>query len=39
METAAKARGETASHLTPVDLSRAQERARKWFEDHRAKAQ
>ena len=39
METAAKTRDETASHLTPVDLSRAQERARKWFEDHPAKVQ
>jgi TPR repeat protein len=29
-----KTRDEAASHLTPADLSRAQERARKWFEDH-----
>lgn len=28
-----------ASHLTPADLSREQERARKWFEAHRAKPQ
>ena len=39
METAAKTRDETASHLTPADLSRVQERARKWFEDHPAKVQ
>jgi TPR repeat protein len=39
METVAKTRDETASHLTPADLSRVQERARKWFEDHPAKAQ
>ncbi len=26
-----------ASHLTPADLSREQERARKWFEAHQAK--
>jgi TPR repeat protein len=30
-------RDETASHLTPADLSRVQERARRWFEDHPAK--
>ncbi len=35
----AKARDEAASHLTPADLSREQERARKWFEDHPAKPQ
>jgi TPR repeat protein len=34
----AKDRDEAASHLTPADLSREQERARKWFEDHPAKA-
>jgi hypothetical protein len=33
----AKFRDETASHLTPADLSRAQERAWKWFEAHQAK--
>ena len=31
-------RDEVASHLTPADLSRVQERARKWFEDHHVKA-
>ena len=36
-EDVAKERGEAASHLTPADLSRAQARARKWFEDHLAK--
>jgi TPR repeat protein len=39
METAAKTRDETASHLPPADLSRVQERARKWFEGHPVKAQ
>jgi TPR repeat protein len=39
METAAKIRDEAASHLTPADLARAQERVRKWFEDHPAKPQ
>jgi len=29
-----KSRDEAASHLTPTELSRVQERARKWFEDH-----
>ena len=33
----AKARDEAASHLTPADLFRAQERAAKWFEAHQAK--
>ncbi|HEY5382434.1 MAG TPA: tetratricopeptide repeat protein [Acidobacteriaceae bacterium] len=28
-----------ASHLTPADLSREQERARKWFEEHQTKPQ
>jgi len=28
-----------ASHLTPAELSRVQERARKWFEAHQAKPQ
>jgi TPR repeat protein len=32
-----KHRDGAASHLTPVDLARAQERARKWFEAHQAK--
>ncbi len=32
---AAKNRDEAASHLTPADLSRVQERARKWFEGRR----
>jgi TPR repeat protein len=36
---ASKYRGEAASHLTPADLSREQERARKWFEAHQAKPQ
>ncbi len=31
-------RDNAASHLMPADLSRVQERARKWFEDHPAKA-
>ena len=35
----AKDRDEAASHLTPADLSREQERARKWFEAHQAKPQ
>jgi hypothetical protein len=35
----AKYRDRVASHLTPADLSRQQERARKWFEAHRAKPQ
>lgn len=38
-ELAAKHRDEAASHLTPADLSRQQERARKWFEEHQAKPQ
>ena len=36
-EVAAEQRDEAASHLTQADLSREQERARKWFEDHPAK--
>ena len=36
-EIAAAERDEVASHLTPADLSREQERARKWFEDRAAK--
>lgn len=35
----AKYRDETASHLTPDDRSRAQDRARKWFDAHQAKPQ
>ncbi len=35
----AKYRDEAASHLTPADLFRVQERARKWFEAHQAKPQ
>jgi TPR repeat protein len=38
-ERLAKDRDEAASHLTPADLSREQERARKWFEEHQAKPQ
>jgi TPR repeat protein len=38
-EAATKIRDEIASHLTPADLSREQERARKWFEAHQAKPQ
>jgi hypothetical protein len=38
-EKAADLRDKAASHLTPADLSREQERARKWFEAHRAKSQ
>jgi TPR repeat protein len=36
-EAAATIRDGAASHLTPADLSREQERARIWFEAHRAK--
>ena len=35
----AKDRDEAASHLTPAELARVQERVRKWFEDHPAKPQ
>ena len=38
-EIAAQDRDKAASHLSPADLSRAQERARKWFENHPAKPQ
>jgi TPR repeat protein len=38
-ERAVKFRDDAASHLTPSDLSRIQERARKWFEEHPAKPQ
>jgi hypothetical protein len=34
---ATKHRDEAAFHLTPANLSREQERARKWFEAHQAK--
>jgi uncharacterized protein len=36
---AVKKRDVAASHLSPADLASAQERARKWFEDHPAQAQ
>lgn len=36
-EGAHKGRAAAATYLTPADLSRVQERARKWFEDHPAK--
>jgi len=39
LDTAVKSRNLSASHLTPAELSREQERARKWFEDHPAKPQ
>lgn len=35
----AQYRDDAASHLTPADLARGQERARKWFEAHPAKPQ
>ncbi len=38
-EGAVKDRDIAASMLAPADLSRVQERARKWFEDHPAKLQ
>jgi hypothetical protein len=38
-EQTAKYRDEAASHLAPTVLAREQERARKWFEAHRAKPQ
>jgi TPR repeat protein len=38
-EQAAKFRDEIESHLTPADLARVQERARKWSEAHQAKPQ
>lgn len=37
-EELAKYRDEAASHLSNTALLRTQERARKWFEDHTAKA-
>ena len=36
-ETTAKDRDQAASSQTPANLSRVQERARKWFDDHAAK--
>jgi TPR repeat protein len=36
---ATKHRDEAAFHLTPANLSREQERVRKWFEAHQAKPQ
>jgi TPR repeat protein len=38
-EAVTKNRNLAFSHLTPADLSRAQERARKWLEAHQAKPQ
>lgn len=38
-EQMAKYRDEAASLLTPADLSREQERARKWFDEHQTKPQ
>jgi TPR repeat protein len=38
-ESPTRDRDKVASHLTPADLSREQERARKWFEAHPAKPQ
>ena len=38
-EQAAKFRVKIASHLTPADQSRVQQRVRKWFEAHQAKPQ
>jgi TPR repeat protein len=38
-EHAAKFRVKIASHLTPADQSRVQQRVRKWFEAHQAKPQ
>jgi hypothetical protein len=39
MERVAKLRDDSASILTPAELSREQERLRKWFEAHQAKPQ
>ena len=36
-EVAAKSRDESASHLTPADQYRVQQKVRKWFEAHQAK--
>ena len=38
-EQTVKDRYKAASHLTPADQSRVQQRARKWFEAHQAKPQ
>jgi hypothetical protein len=38
-ERVAKFRDRAASHLTPTDQSRVQQRVRKWFEAHQAKPQ
>jgi TPR repeat protein len=38
-EQAAKFRDKIASHLTPADQSRVQQRVRKWFEAHQAMTQ
>ncbi len=38
-EQTMKDRDEVASHLTPADLARVQERVRQWFEAHRVKPQ
>ncbi len=35
----ARLRDNIASHMTPADLSREQERARKWYEERKAKTQ
>jgi hypothetical protein len=36
-KVAAKSRDESASHLTPADQYRVQQKVRKWFEAHQAK--
>jgi hypothetical protein len=38
-EATAKYRDKAASHLTPTDLAREQQRAQKWFEAHQTKPQ
>lgn len=38
-QTVAKSRDEAASRLTPAEISRVQERARKWYANHSAKAE
>jgi hypothetical protein len=38
-KVAAKSRDESASHLTPADQYRVQQKVRKWFEAHQAKPQ
>ncbi len=37
-QTVSKSRDEAASHLTPTEISRVQERARKWSAEHPARA-